>query len=74
MSTSQESASSIPTVVIQPSRGWASLQLRAMWEYRELLYFLVWRDIVISIAITLLVLISGAVFFRRTERTFADII
>jgi len=31
--------------IIEPSRGWASLQLRAVWEYRELLYFLVWRDI-----------------------------
>lgn len=34
-----------PVVVIQPTRGWASLQLRAVWEYRELLYFLVWRDL-----------------------------
>jgi len=32
-------------IIIQPSRGWASLQLRAVWEYRELLYFLVWRDV-----------------------------
>ena len=31
--------------IIQPSRGWTSLQLRALWEYRELLYFLVWRDL-----------------------------
>ena len=31
--------------VIEPSRGWASLQLEAVWEYRELLYFLVWRDL-----------------------------
>jgi ABC-type polysaccharide/polyol phosphate export permease len=28
----------------------------------------------ISIGISLLVLVSGAIFFRRTERTFADII
>lgn len=34
-----------PTVVIQPTRGLSALQLRAVWEYRELLYFLVWRDI-----------------------------
>jgi len=33
------------TVVIEPSRGWASLQLHAVWQYRELLYFLVWRDL-----------------------------
>jgi lipopolysaccharide transport system permease protein len=30
---------------IVPSRGWISLKLRDLWEYRELLYFLVWRDV-----------------------------
>jgi lipopolysaccharide transport system permease protein len=30
---------------IEPSRGWVSLQLTDLWEYRELLYFFVWRDI-----------------------------
>ncbi|MEP7336954.1 MAG: ABC transporter permease, partial [Acidobacteriota bacterium] len=30
---------------IEPSRGWVSLRLRELWEYRELLYFLTWRDI-----------------------------
>lgn len=33
------------TVVIQPTRGLAALQLRALWEHRELLFFLVWRDV-----------------------------
>ena len=32
-------------VVIEPSKGWYSLQLGSIWQYRELLYFLVWRDI-----------------------------
>ena len=32
-------------VVIKPSKGWVSLNLRSLWEYRELLYFLTWRDI-----------------------------
>jgi lipopolysaccharide transport system permease protein len=32
-------------VLIEPSRGWAQLKLRELWEYRELLYFLAWRDI-----------------------------
>lgn len=32
-------------VVIRPGTGWAALDLRSLWEYRELLYFLVWRDI-----------------------------
>jgi lipopolysaccharide transport system permease protein len=30
---------------IEPSRGWVSLKLREIWEYRELLYFFTWRDI-----------------------------
>ena len=34
-----------PTVVIKPSKGLSALQLGAVWEYRELLYFLVWRDV-----------------------------
>jgi homopolymeric O-antigen transport system permease protein len=35
----------IPVIRIQASRGWASLKLWEVWEYRELLYFLVWRDV-----------------------------
>ena len=35
---------SAATVVIQPARGLFDLDLKAVWEYRELLYFLVWRD------------------------------
>jgi lipopolysaccharide transport system permease protein len=31
--------------VIQPSRGWLKPNFRELWEYRELLYFLVWRDV-----------------------------
>jgi lipopolysaccharide transport system permease protein len=31
--------------IIRPSRGWISLNLCDLWEYRELLYFLTWRDI-----------------------------
>ena len=36
---------SLPIICIEPSRGWISLNLRELWEYRELLYFLVWRDV-----------------------------
>jgi lipopolysaccharide transport system permease protein len=32
-------------VTIEPPRGWTSLGLRELWQYRELLYFLTWRDI-----------------------------
>jgi homopolymeric O-antigen transport system permease protein len=32
-------------IVIRSTAGWISLKLRDLWEYRELLYFLAWRDI-----------------------------
>lgn len=38
-------AKDIPTIRIAPSKGWVSLKLLDLWEYRELLYFLTWRDI-----------------------------
>jgi lipopolysaccharide transport system permease protein len=34
-----------PVTVITPPAGWSAVNLRELWEYRELLYFLVWRDI-----------------------------
>jgi lipopolysaccharide transport system permease protein len=34
-----------PKLIIRPSKGWVPLNLKALWEYRELLYFLTWRDI-----------------------------
>lgn len=35
----------LPVTRIRPSQGWVSLGLGELWEYRELLYFLTWRDI-----------------------------
>lgn len=34
-----------PEFIISPSRGWTLVNLREVWAYRELLYFLVWRDV-----------------------------
>lgn len=34
-----------PVLIIEPSHGWVPINLRDLWQYRELLYFLVWRDI-----------------------------
>jgi lipopolysaccharide transport system permease protein len=31
--------------LIQPARGWVGVDLRELWRYRELIYFLTWRDI-----------------------------
>ena len=38
-------AEKLPTFSIDPPKSWASIELRELWEYRELLYFLTWRDI-----------------------------
>jgi lipopolysaccharide transport system permease protein len=35
----------VQVIRIEPSKGWVALQLQELWAYRELLYFLVWRDI-----------------------------
>ncbi|MDX6612640.1 MAG: lipopolysaccharide transport system permease protein [Blastocatellia bacterium] len=34
-----------PMVVIEPSKSWVALNLRDLWAYRELVYFLTWRDV-----------------------------
>jgi lipopolysaccharide transport system permease protein len=38
-------AAAIPVTIIEPSCGWVSLKLAELWEYRELLYFLTWREV-----------------------------
>ena len=43
-----------PLFTITPSRGWVSLNLRELWAYRELLYFLTWRDIKVRYKQTML--------------------
>jgi len=44
-SSSGIGSQSLPVTVIKPSRGLALLDFRQLWEYRELLYILIWRDI-----------------------------
>jgi lipopolysaccharide transport system permease protein len=41
----QTSRDTIPVLRLEPSTRWVSLQLDELWRYRELLYFLVWRDV-----------------------------
>jgi len=45
MSSSTETLTAVPRIRLQPSNGWRALNLREFWQYRELLYFLSWRDI-----------------------------
>ena len=45
----QAAAAAVPAervqLRIEPSSGWVPLSLKDLWEYRELLYFLTWRNI-----------------------------
>jgi lipopolysaccharide transport system permease protein len=46
MSALNNATAANPNIVrVEPSRGWVALRIRELWEYRELLYFLVWRDV-----------------------------
>jgi lipopolysaccharide transport system permease protein len=43
--TTNHSAPPLVHIRLEPSKGWVSLKMREVWEYRELLYFLTWRDV-----------------------------
>lgn len=43
-----------PLIRIRPSKKWVALNLRDIWAYRELLYFLTWRDVKVRYKQTLL--------------------
>jgi homopolymeric O-antigen transport system permease protein len=70
-------------VHIIPTRGWVSLRLREIWEYRELLYFLIWRDIKVRYKQTVLgaawaiiqpffTMVVFSVFFNRLAGISSD--
>src|SRR6266446_6304135 len=48
------SSESLPVSFIEPVRGHVSLDLRELWQYRELLYFLTWRDVKVRYKQTIL--------------------
>jgi lipopolysaccharide transport system permease protein len=39
---------------VRPSRGWSGINLRELWRYRELIFFLIWRDVKVRYKQTLL--------------------
>jgi lipopolysaccharide transport system permease protein len=72
-----------PTYYIRPSVGWCSLRLRELWEYRELLYFLAWRDVKVRYKQTVLgaawavlqpffMMVVFSLFFGRLARVPSD--
>ena len=73
----------IATTIIQPRKAFWDLDLKSVWEYRELLYFLVWRDVKVrykqtalgvawAILQPLLAALVFTVFFGRLARMPSD--
>jgi lipopolysaccharide transport system permease protein len=83
MESKASTADDVPVIRIQPSRGWVSLRLRELWEYRELLYFLIWRDVKVRYKQTVLgaawaiiqpffTMVVFSVFFGRLAKVPSD--
>jgi len=53
-SSGEVNTHSVPTVIIRPPRGLVPIDLKELWAYRELLYFLTWRDVKVRYKQTLL--------------------
>ena len=73
----------VPLTVIEPSKGWVSLRLGALWRFRELLYFLIWRDVKVrykqtllgaawAILQPLLTMVVFSIFFGKLARMPSD--
>ena len=45
MENSQQQSNHIPITYLKPSKGWMSIDFKELWRFRELIYFLTWRDI-----------------------------
>lgn len=72
-----------PATIVRPAPNWAPLQLDEVWHYRELLWFLVWRDIKVrykqtalgaawAIIQPLFAMIVFTVFFGRLAKVPSD--
>ena len=73
----------VSPVIMRPSRGWVPLGLADVWEYRELFYFLIWRDIKVRYKQTVLgaawaiiqpffTMVVFSVFFGRLAKIPSD--
>src|SRR3989441_3981464 len=73
----------MPVLVLEPSKGFVRLNLRDVWAYRELLYFLVWRDVKVRYKQTVLgaawailqpvmTMVVFSVFFGRLAKMPSD--
>jgi lipopolysaccharide transport system permease protein len=45
MENHQQQKEAMPVIYLKPTKGWLSVDFNELWRYRELIYFLTWRDI-----------------------------
>jgi lipopolysaccharide transport system permease protein len=45
MDKPQTQTNNTPVIYLRPSKGWLSIDFKELWRYRELIFFLTWRDI-----------------------------
>jgi lipopolysaccharide transport system permease protein len=83
MTRTDEPTRTLPVVEIRPSEGWKALKLDELWEYRELLYFLSWREVKVrykqtaigaawAILQPLLTMLIFSLFFGRLAKLPSD--
>lgn len=52
--TNQTQLTDLPVAINQPARGFVSIGIKELWDYRELMYYLVWRDVKVRYKQTIL--------------------
>ena len=73
----------LPIITIRPEKGWQALRLNELWEYRELFYFLIWRDVKVRYKQTALgaawvilqpfmIMVAFSIFFGRLAKVPSD--
>ena len=78
-----QSITQYPHFRIEPSRGWISLRIRELWDYRELIYFFIWRDLKVRYKQTILgvswavlqpflTMVIFSIFFGRLAQVDSD--
>src|SRR5229473_1659389 len=80
---SDAASDTTPVLVIQPLKGLVSLHVSELWKHREVLYFLIWRDIKVrykqtalgaawAIIQPLLTMVTFSIFFGRLAKVPSD--
>lgn len=82
-SSGSAAAASVAAVEIRPERGWVALRLAELWQYRDLVAFLVWRDVKVrykqsvlgaawAVIVPFMQMVVFTIFFGRIAKLSSD--